>query len=71
MKPAPWQLKTPSQELTHPTVGRAYVVASAKSIGSVFAAYYFRKHHKFWSLPLVANSILSLQGVGQDMATCN
>jgi hypothetical protein len=57
---------------THPTVGRAYAVASAKSIGSVFAAYYFRKHHnKFWSLPLVANSILSLQGVGQNMATCN
>jgi hypothetical protein len=57
---------------THPTVGRAYAVASAKSIGSVFAAYYFRKHHnKFWSLPLVTNSILSLQGVGQNMATCN
>lgn len=57
---------------THPTVGRAYAVASAKSVGSVFAAYYFRKHHnKFWSLPLVTNSILSLQGVGQNMATCN
>jgi hypothetical protein len=57
---------------SHPTVGRAYAVASAKSIGSVFAAYYFRKHHnKFWSLPLVANSILSLQGVGQNMAICN
>lgn len=57
---------------THPTVGRAYVVASVKSAGSVFAAYYFRKHHsKFWSLPLVANSVISLQGVGQNMATCN
>jgi hypothetical protein len=57
---------------THPTVGRAYAVASVKSVGSVFAAYYARKHHnKFWSLPLVANSILSLQGVGQNMATCN
>ncbi len=57
---------------THPTVGRAYAVASAKSVASVFAAYYLRKHHrKFWSLPLVANSIMSLQGVGQNMATCN
>ena len=57
---------------THPTVGRAYAVASAKSVGSVFAAYYLRKHHnKFWSLPLVANSILSLEGVGQNMAACN
>jgi len=57
---------------THPTVGRAYAVASVKSVGSVFAAYYLRKHHnRFWSLPLVANSIMSLQGVGQNMATCN
>jgi hypothetical protein len=57
---------------THPTVGRTYAVASAKSATSVLAAYYLRKHHsKFWSLPLVANSIISLQGVGQNMATCN
>jgi len=57
---------------THPTVGRAYAVASAKSVGSAFAAYYLRKHHsRFWSLPLVANSVMSLQGVGQNMATCN
>ncbi|MGC2477448.1 MAG: hypothetical protein WA485_24120 [Candidatus Sulfotelmatobacter sp.] len=57
---------------THPTVRRAYAVASLKSAGSVFAAYYLRKHHnKFWSLPLVANSVISLQGVGQNMATCN
>jgi hypothetical protein len=57
---------------THPTVGRAYAVASVKSAGSAFAAYYLRRHHnRFWSLPLVANSILSLQGVGQNMATCN
>src|SRR5208282_3879552 len=42
---------------THPTVGRAYAVASVKSATSVFAAYYLRKHHnKFWSLPLIANS---------------
>jgi hypothetical protein len=57
---------------THPTVGRAYAVASVKSAGSVLAAYYLRKHHsKFWSLPLVANSVISLQGVGQNMASCN
>lgn len=57
---------------THPTIGRAYAVASLKSAGSVFAAYYLRKHHnKFWSLPLVANSVISLQGVGQNMAACN
>jgi len=57
---------------THPTVGRAYAVASVKSVGSVFAAYYFhRHHHKFWSVPLVANSIMSLEGVSQNLATCN
>jgi hypothetical protein len=57
---------------THPTVGRAYAVASVKSVGSMAAAYYLRKHHnRFWSLALVANSIVSLQGVGQNMATCN
>ena len=57
---------------THPTVARTYAVASVKSVGSVFAAYYLRKYHsKLWSLPLVANSIMSLQGVGQNMANCN
>ncbi len=57
---------------THPTVARAYAVASAKSVGSVAAAYYLRKHHsRFWSVPLVANSIISLQGVTQNMAACN
>jgi len=57
---------------THPTVGRAYAVASAKSAGSILAAYYLRKHHnRFWSAPLVANSILSLQGVTQNMSACN
>jgi hypothetical protein len=56
----------------HPTVGRAYAVASMKSAGAVVAAYYMRKHHnKFWSLPLVANSIVSLQGVTQNMMACN
>jgi hypothetical protein len=57
---------------THPTVGRAYAVASVKSAASVFAAYYLRKHHsKFWSLPLVSNSVISLQGVTQNMRNCN
>jgi hypothetical protein len=57
---------------THPTVGRAYAVASAKSAVSIFAAYYMRKHHsKFWSLPLITNSVISLQGVTQNMMTCN
>lgn len=57
---------------THPTVGRAYAVASIKSAASVLAAYYLRKHHnKFWSLPLVANTAISLQGVTQNMRTCN
>ena len=57
---------------THPTVGRTYAVASVKSAGSIFAAYYLRKHHnKFWSLPLVANSVASLGGVAQNMRACN
>jgi hypothetical protein len=57
---------------THPTVGRTYAVASVKSVGSLAAAYYLRKHHnRFWSMPLFANSIISLQGVTQNMAACN
>jgi hypothetical protein len=57
---------------THPTVGRAYAVASAKTAGSIFAAYYLRKHHsRFWSAPLVANSLISLEGVTQNMIACN
>jgi hypothetical protein len=57
---------------THPTVGRAYAVASVKSAGSIAAAYLLRKHHsKLWSLPLVANSVISLQGVTQNMINCN
>jgi hypothetical protein len=57
---------------SHPTVSRAYAVASAKSLGSLIAAYYLRKHHrKFWSAPLVVNSIVSLQGVTQNMVACN
>lgn len=57
---------------THPTVGRAYAVAASKSAGSALAAYYLRKHHnRFWSAPLIANSIISLQGVTQNMMACN
>jgi hypothetical protein len=57
---------------THPTVGRAYAVASAKGAGAILAAYYLRKHHnRFWSAPLVVNSVFSLQGVTQNMMTCN
>jgi hypothetical protein len=57
---------------THPTVGRTYAVASAKSAGAILAALYLRKHHsRFWSLPLFANSAISLQGVTQNMKACN
>jgi hypothetical protein len=56
----------------HPTVARAYAVASGKSVISVAAAYVLRKHHfKLWSVPLVANAVLGLQGVTQNMITCN
>jgi len=57
---------------THPTTGRVYAVASAKTAGSLLAAYYLRKHHnRFWSLPLVATTATSLQGVTQNMRACN
>ena len=57
---------------THPTPVRAYAVASVKTASSVFAAYYLKKHHKkFWSVPLIGNSIISLQGVTQNMMACN
>jgi len=57
---------------THPTVGRTYAVASVKSAGAIFSAYYLRKHHnKLWILPLIANSAISLQGVTQNMIACN
>jgi hypothetical protein len=56
----------------HPTVPRAYLVASGKSVGSAAAAYYLRKRHlKWWSLPLMVNAALSLQGVTQNLKTCN
>jgi len=57
---------------THPTVARTYGVAVVKSAGSVFAAYYLRKHHsKVWALPLVANAVIGSQGVAQNMRNCN
>jgi hypothetical protein len=58
---------------THPTVARAYAVASVKSVTAVVAAYYLRKHghNKLWSLPLLVNAATSLQGVGQNLAMCN
>jgi len=57
---------------THPTVSRAYAIASVKGVGSIAASYYLRKHHsKLWTLPLIANSVLSLEGVTQNMRACN
>src|SRR4029077_11995538 len=57
---------------THPTVARTYAVASVKSAGSILAAYYLRRHHnRFWSMPLIANSVASLGGVTQNMMVCN
>lgn len=57
---------------THPTVARSYEVAAAKSSISLLASYYLRKRHsKLWSVPLAANSVLSLQGVTQNMIVCN
>jgi hypothetical protein len=66
------EVESPYLYGTHPTVGRVYAVASAKSAGSILAAYYLRKHHsRFWSAPLIANSIIGLQGVTQNMIACN
>lgn len=58
---------------THPTVARAYAVASVKSVAALVAAYYLRKqrHSKWWSLPLLGNATTSLQGVAQNLAICN
>jgi hypothetical protein len=57
---------------THPTGARSYAVASVKSITAAAAAWYLRKHHrKLWSFPLAANAVISLQGVTQNMITCN
>lgn len=64
--------QTPWLYGTHPAPGRAYGIAALKSVGTVVSSYYMKKHrHAFWSLPLVINAGFSLQGVGQNMATCN
>lgn len=66
------ELQSPYLYGTHPTTGRVYAVASAKTAGSILAAYYLRKHHnRFWSLPLFATTATSLQGVTQNMRACN
>jgi len=66
------EVQSPYLYGTHPTVARTYGVAVVKSSTSVLAAYYLRKHHsRFWSMPLIANSALSLQGVTQNMIACN
>jgi hypothetical protein len=73
-KPGVCNVETQSPYLygTHPTVGRAYAVASIKSAGTIFSAFYLRKHHsRFWSLPLLANSAISLEGVTQNIIACN
>ncbi len=57
---------------THPTTARVYTVASVKSAGMIASAYFLRKHHsKFWSLPFIGNSALSLEGVSQNLVNCN
>lgn len=56
----------------HPMPGRAYAVAAGKSVGSVVAAYYLRKHHsRLWSLPMVANALFGMQGTAQNVVMCN
>lgn len=66
------EVQSPYLYGTHPTVARAYAVASAKGAGSILAAYYLRKHHsKLWSLPLIANSVIGLEGTTQNMINCN
>lgn len=57
---------------THPTAPRAYAVAAGKSIGSAVLSLYLRKrNHKFWSVPLVVNSLFGLQGMSQNLVMCN
>ncbi len=56
----------------HPTPARAYTVAAVKSVGTAGISYFMRKKHlKLWSVPLFANTALSLQGVGNNLAMCN
>jgi hypothetical protein len=66
------EVESPYLYGTHPTVARAYAVATVKSVGALAAAYYLRKHHsRLWSAALIGNSAISLQGVTQNMKNCN
>jgi hypothetical protein len=57
---------------THPTPGRAYAVAAGKSITSIAASYYLRKHRsRLWGLPMVVNAMFGMQGTVQNMVMCN
>jgi hypothetical protein len=66
------EVQSPYLYGVHPTPGRVYAVAAGKSATAILASYYMRKHHsRFWTVPMFVNSAFSLQGVGQNMATCN
>ncbi len=57
---------------THPPPARAYGVAVGKRAIAARGSDYLRDHHsRLWTLPLTVNAALSLQGVAQNMATCN
>jgi len=57
---------------THPTPGRAYAVAAGKSLTTIVASYYLRRHHsRLWSLPLAVNALFGVQGTAQNMVMCN
>lgn len=57
---------------THPTPARAYAVAAGKSVTTLMASYYLRKHHsRLWSLPMAVNAIFGIQGTAQNMVMCN
>lgn len=66
------EVQSPYLYGTHPTVARTYAVASVKSATSFAAAYLLRKHHsRFWAAPLLTNAAISLEGVTQNMMSCN
>lgn len=57
---------------THPTAGRAYAVAAGKSVATIAASYYLRKHHRrLWGLPMAVNAMFGMQGTAQNMVMCN
>lgn len=56
----------------HPTPGRAYAVAAGKSVATIAASYYLRKHHRrLWGLPMAVNAMFGMQGTVQNMIMCN